>query len=95
MNDYSGCQALEEKARGEGVDLILYQSVRDPAARMNGALLDCRGFAAKKPRHHQSWKLWFNAAGVHAIEEFGEARFSMAPEAFGKDQRIAGMAWER
>ncbi len=95
LNDYSDCQALEELARGEGVDLILYQSVRDPAARMNGALLDCRGFAAKKPKRHQSWKLWFNAAGVHAIEEFGEGRFSMAPEAFAMDQRIDGMAWER
>jgi len=95
LNDYSGCQALEEKARGEGVDLIIYQSVRDPERRMNGALLDCRGFAAKKPKRHQSWKLWFNAAGAHAIEEFGEGRFSMAPEAFGKDQRIAGMAWDR
>jgi hypothetical protein len=95
LNDYSDCQALEGMARSEGVDLILYQSVRDPERRLNGALLDCRGFASKRPKVHQSWKLWFNAAGAHAIQEFGEARFSIAPEAFARDKRIARMKWER
>lgn len=95
LNDYSDCQALEELVRAEGADLILYQSVRDPERRMNAALLDCRGFAAKKPKLHQSWKLWFNAAGVHAIQEFGEARFSISPAEFAKDQRVAGFNWKR
>lgn len=95
LNAYSDCQALEELARGEGADLILYQSVRDPERRTNAALLNCRGFAAKKPKVHQSWKLWFNAAGAHAIQEFGEARFSIAPEGFARDKRIKGMAWVR
>ncbi len=93
--DYSDCQELEERARAEGVELILYQSVRDPEAQTNGALLDCRGFASKKPKQHQSWKLWFNAAGAHAIQEFGPARFTLAPTIFENDPRLIRMNWKR
>lgn len=93
--DYHDCQALEEAARKEGIDLILYASVRDPETRLNGALLTCAAFGATGPTQHRSWKLWFNAQGVHAIEEFGAGRISLAIGVFAADPRLAAMAWDR
>jgi hypothetical protein len=95
LTDYSDCQALEEMARAEGVEIILYRSVRDPDSRVNAAMLSCRAFAAKKPKQLKSWKLWFNERGVHAIEEFGAARFTVERGEFAKDSRFAEMTWAR
>lgn len=95
LTDYADCQALEEAARKEGVDLILYSSVRDPQHRLNGAVLQCSAFGDSRPSQHRSWKLWFNAQGLHAIEEFGDSRMSLAADQFAEDPRLETMIWER
>ena len=91
--DYEPCQGLEEMARAKGVEIIRYASVRDPTHAANVAILDCAAFAAKKPGQHQSWRLWFNRAGVHAICEFEGQRFSVPPEAWQADPRLKGFDW--
>jgi hypothetical protein len=55
--DYSGCQALARSARAARVQIIRYQSVRDPEASGCGALLSHAAFAAKRPDLTESWTL--------------------------------------
>lgn len=93
--DYAACQELEEIARKESVDLILYSSVRDTAKGLNGAVLTCSAFGSANPSIMQTWQLWFNAQGVHAIESHGPARHTLAPEIFSSDPRFNAMIWDR
>jgi len=88
-SDYEPCQQLEKSARADGVQLIRYASVRDPDRRPNAAILACAAFGAKAPTKFQSWRLWFNRAGVHAICEFHGRRLSLAPEAWAIDERLS------
>jgi hypothetical protein len=93
--DYSETQALEEKARATDIDIITYASVRDRDHKPNAAILTCAAFAAKAPTIQQTWKLWFNKTGVHAICEFNDERFSLGTEAFSNDQRLVDYEWNR
>lgn len=86
--DYEPCQQLEEAARAEGIQLIRYSSVRDPDHKPNAAILTCTAFAALAPTQNQTWRLWFNKAGVHAIYEFGAERFSIPLSIFRDDERF-------
>ena len=93
--DYEPCQQLEEAAREEGVQLIRYASVRDPDHKFNAAILACEAFAAPRPTQNQTWRLWFNKAGAHAICEFQEARFTVAPAYWEADERLRSLdCWE-
>jgi hypothetical protein len=56
-NDYTACQELARKARAEGVEVIRYQSVRDPQAGGCAALLNQTVFTNKLPVESQSWTL--------------------------------------
>lgn len=56
-NDYSACQALARHARDEQVEIIRYQSVRDPEGGACAALLTHRAFAAKMPSDSETWML--------------------------------------
>lgn len=56
-NDYSACQDLARKARAEGVQLIRYQSVRDPQAGGCAAVLTHAAFTRNVPLESQSWTL--------------------------------------
>lgn len=93
--DYAGCQSLEDQARAAGIEVITYTSVRDPAGRRNAAILTCAAFADKAPTIRQTWKLWFNQTGVHALSAFRKERFSLGPDAFAEDPRIAALSWTR
>lgn len=93
--DYGECQALEEMARAEGIQVIRYTSVRDPDESPNVAILDCAAFAARAPSQHQTWRLWFNRIGVHAVCEFLGERFSVAAEVWGADPRLKDFDWIR
>jgi hypothetical protein len=93
--DYGPCQALAESARVAGVRAIRSQSVRDPEARANLALLTCQAFAAAQPAAQQTWRLRFGATGVQALCAFPEQRQELPPDAFAGDPRIAAMQWER
>ena len=91
--DYVSCQYLEEHARSEDIQLIRYASVRDPDHKPNAAILTCEAFAASAPTQNQTWRLWFNKTGMHAICEFRGEKFSVAPETWLRDERMRGIDW--
>ena len=91
--EYEPCQELEEAARAENIQLIRYTSVRDPDHKPNVAILTCDAFAASTPTQSQTWRLWFNKAGVHAICKFPGKKFSIPPSHWQSDDRIADV-WD-
>lgn len=92
--DYAACQALADTARVADVDVLRYESARDPAG-INIALLACRAFAGKEPIERQTWRLNLNAHGARAVCEFPETRLEFPRDAFAADSRIATLVWER
>jgi hypothetical protein len=93
--DYAPCQALADKARAAGIDVIRYASVRDPQHRLNVALLTCRAFRARQPGGTQSWRIRLGPAGVQALREFPRTSLEFGRDAFAADPRIATIGWER
>jgi hypothetical protein len=55
--DYSHCQQLARAARDAGVQMIRYQSVRDPEHGSCTAVLSHNAFAATAPTESQTWTL--------------------------------------
>lgn len=92
--DYAPCQALADTARRADVDVLRYNSARDPGG-INIALLACRAFAGREPIERQTWRLSLNAHGARAVCEFPETRLAFPREAFAADPRIAALGWER
>jgi len=56
-DDYSACQKLARDARAEGIQVIRYQSVRDPQAGGCAAVLSHTAFTSPTPAENQSWTL--------------------------------------
>lgn len=92
---YAPCQELADGARAAGAELIRYQSVRDPDAGANLAVLTCAAFAAPAPVERQTWHIRLGANGVQALCEFPRQRLGFDPAAFAADPRIAGLDWQR
>jgi hypothetical protein len=88
--EYGPCQELADAARRADIAAIRYESVRDPEARANVALLTCRAFASSAPRERQSWRLRLSPRGVQALCEAPEARLEFPRAAFAADPRLAG-----
>lgn len=95
LNDYAPCQSFADAARAVDADVIRYQSVRDPQAGANIAILACRAFARPKPIERQPWRMRLGASGVQAFCDFPMARLEFPRDAFAADQRIAALIWER
>jgi hypothetical protein len=95
--DYTGCQDLADHARGAGVEVLRYESVRDPVTTrgINIAILTCRAFAARKPVARQTWHIHLGAHGARAMCDFPEARRGFGRDAFADDPRIAALQWDR
>lgn len=87
--DYGECQTLADHARNASVELIRYQSVRDPRAGANLALLSCSAFGAPKPLDRQTWRIRIAETGVQARREFPNLAMDFAPADFSADPRIA------
>jgi len=92
---YEACQALAEKAREVGVEIIRSESARDPGTRANVALLTCAAFASREPSSRQTWRLRLGTSGAQALCEFPEKRVEFPPTAFAADPRVASLKWER
>ena len=86
--DYEPCQALADSARYAGVELIRYESVRDPHAGCNLAVLACRAFSEASPIERTTWRIRFGGAGVQAICEFPHQGLEFTLETF-PDSRLA------
>ena len=95
LTDYSHCQAFADAARAARIEIIRYESVRDPAHGINLALLSCRAFASQKPIDHQTWHIRLSEAGAHAICEAPKAGITFDHKAFAADPRIAKLRWAR
>ena len=63
--DYAACQALARTARSAGLQVIRYESVRDPCAGGCAAVLAHGAFAAARPTETESWML--QVAREHVI----------------------------
>jgi hypothetical protein len=94
-SDYAPCQQLADAARAATIEIIRYESVRDPKGGANLALLACSAFADRVPRERQTWRIRLSASGVQAICEFPDMRISFGRETFRRDSRIADLAWNR
>ncbi|TWB23881.1 RES family NAD+ phosphorylase [Nitrospirillum bahiense] len=68
--NYAPCQDVADTARQAGVQLIRYQSVRDPAGGANVALLTPKGFKNRKPKRLSSWHLFIRPQAVQIWCEF-------------------------
>lgn len=93
--DYAPCQALAERARMAGIDLIRFASARDPEQRLNVALLTCRAFRSKAPLERQSWRLRLSTSGAQALREFPRTSLDFGRDAFAADPRIQALNWAR
>ena len=87
--DYEACQALAERVRGEGAELIRYRSVRDPRGGANLAVLSCRAFAEKTPGRWQGWKLYIGRLSVLALRDFPAQSLEYSRAGFAADPRLA------
>ncbi|WP_027230590.1 RES family NAD+ phosphorylase [Phyllobacterium sp. UNC302MFCol5.2] len=92
--DYSACLDLADAALAAGIDLIRYQSVRDPQGGANLALLSCACFAMPNPVRKTTWRLHFSDYGVNAICDMPDLRLGFTLATFGDDPRIKGAAWQ-
>jgi hypothetical protein len=93
--DYTDCQALAEEAREGGIEIIRYESVRDPEHGANIAVLTCRAFARPRPLDRRTWRVRLSASGAQAICEFPDIRIGFDRTTFAADPRIAALDWER
>ena len=93
--DYSHCQAFADAARAAKIEIIRYQSVRDPGHGINLALLSCRAFASQKPTDQLTWHIRLSEAGAQAICEAPKAGITFGQKAFAADPRIAKLRWAR
>ena len=83
--DYSHCQTLADAARAAKIEIIRYESVRDPAHGVNLALLSCRTFVSQKPIDLQTWHIRLSEAGAHAICEAPKIGITFDHKAFAVD----------
>jgi hypothetical protein len=94
VSDYPPCQALAEAAGEVGIAALRYRSVRDPAGRMNVALLTPAAFAAKAPRGFQTWSVLARRDGVRAAREFPRrAALAFPLAAFARDRRLKPLGY--
>lgn len=93
--DYSACLGFVDAARAAALEAIRYESVRDPLARCNVALLTCRGFVEHDVMNRQTWHLHLGSGGVRAMCEAPAATISFDRQAFAADPRVTAMRWNR
>lgn len=93
--DYDGCQTLADVARRTDVELIRYQSVRDPRGGLNLAILTCRVFAKAEVSAYETWRIQLSSTGARAIREFPKSVVDFNRRTFAADPRIAALKWDR
>jgi len=89
LTDYADCQDLADQARSDGVELLIYRSVRDPRGGDNVALLTPKAFADRIYRRQETWRLFVRPQAVQAIREFPPAALEFRLSDFAADPRMA------
>ncbi len=92
---YAPCQDLADAARLADLALIRYESIRDPDAGANLAVLVCKVFSEPRPIDRQTWRIRLGPAGAQAICVYPKQRQEFLPETFADDPRLASFAWRR
>ena len=82
---------IETSAR---LALIRYESVRDPRARANLAVLSCKAFSEPRPIERHTWRIRIGAAGGPALCEFPRREVEF-PQGSFTDPRLAAFEWRR
>lgn len=95
VTDYAPCLDLADAARAAAVEAIRYESVRDPKARANVALLTCRVFARNDAVERQTWHLHVGRAGVRAVCESPGRSLAFGLEIFANDSRLDPLHGDR
>ena len=95
LTEYAACQSLADTARAAKIELLRYQSVRDPSGHFNIALLTPNVFASKRPKSFTTWRIKVGQHGVSALRDFPIARLSFGRDTFAADPRLAGFNWAR
>jgi RES domain len=85
---YEPCQDFADAAREAGVQVVRYESARDPAHRANIAVLSCGAFTDPAPRARQTWHIFTRARVVQARCESPVAAIEFKREDFASDPRI-------
>jgi RES domain len=93
--DYTACLNLVDAVRAAALEVIRYESVRDPHSRANLALLTCRVFTLTDVVDRQTWHFHFTNSGVRSIREAPSATIQFDRNVFAADPRIAAMKWDR
>jgi RES domain-containing protein len=74
--DYQATQAFAAVARAARIELIRYESVRDPQHAACAAVLDAKAFSRTRPRAQETWFIAASRARVRcARDERGGATF--------------------
>lgn len=89
LTDYADCQDLADQARADGVEILLYRSVRDPRGGQNVALLTPKAFADPVYRRQETWRLFVRPHAVQAVREFPPAALEFQLSDFSADPRLA------
>jgi hypothetical protein len=93
--DYAAGQALSEKVREGGIELIKYPSIRAPDHRANLAVLTPAAFAKSEPTGRQTWRIYLDRNGARAVCESPNLSLAFGRDAFDDDPRMAAFAWDR
>lgn len=93
--DYTTCLFFADAARDAGVQAIRYESVRDPLARANLALLSPAVLISAQRFSEETWLFHFSKSGVRAICESPYKTLEFTPDTFSRDPRTADWRWNR
>lgn len=89
LADNSPCQDLLLAARPTGVQLVRYQSVREPSGQgRNIALLDALCFDSASVQQEQTWNFHYSIAGIMAKCENPRRSITLPAEVFLADPRL-------
>lgn len=68
-SDYGATQAFAELAQAAAMQMIRYESARDPEHGACAAVLTPRAFKHRKPRRHETWFIAASRRGVRCARE--------------------------
>lgn len=88
LTDYRACQDLADAARGAGVEVIRYASVRDPQHGTNLAILTPAAFASKAPDSRQTWRLFIARQAIQAFCEMPRIALEFPLSIWADDPRV-------